>query len=320
MAGIQEVLQSTSRRLVLMLDELDKPLSLLPGQVFLHLRALVDRYPDRLSYVTGTVVPLPACGREEEEGISEFYELFEEQGIFRLPGLSYEEVRESLQYTAPVNLPEIYRLSGGHPVLTGRVISAATGSRELLPLLKTDPQLRRECRRIWESLVEEEQKALLQWLEGIKSLTATPYLGSLEERGLIRQGQSRPVIFSDLFEEYLREKLEAAAPATGFREVAYDPHRDEVIFDGGARRITLTGNAATLFNYLYLRQSKPWCSKDELISAVWGNAAYSPENLDKLVSDLRQELGDSDKTLIRTIPRKGLVLVGVRGWNTRTSE
>lgn len=327
LSGLQTALQIAPHRLALVLDELDKSLTLLPGSVFLHLRALRDRYPEKLSYVCGTLVPLPACGREEEEGIAEFYELFESGGIVRLKGLSLPELSGLLP--ANSNLPtstlsQIWALTWGHPTLTTKVVKALGAleqgpklGEEILSTLKAVPEIQRECRRLWESLPESEQKTLLQWLEGIRSLTVTPYLGSLEERGLVRQANGCPVIFSPLFEWFLREKLEGVElPQPGFKELAYNPHREEVIFDGGVRRLTLNGNAATLFKYLYLRQSKPWCSKDELISAVWGNAAYSPENLDKLVSDLRQELGDSEKKIIRTIPRKGLLMVEVREWTS----
>jgi len=323
LTGLQAALQTASPRLILVLDELDKPLSLLPGQIFLHLRALRDRYPEKLCYVCGTRVSLPAYGRDDE-GIAEFYELFENGGIIRLKGLNLTELRGIMPAGLALNPDSLYDLSGGHPGLAAKVIRVAleSGTEEaLLTTLKAAPEIRRECQRLWESLPEGEQKALLQWLEGVKSLTVTPYLGNLEERGLVRQLEEHPVIFSQLFAQFLTEKLEEiAAPTSSFKEIAYDPHRDEVIFDGGIRRLTLSGNAVLLFRYLYLRQSKPWCTKDELISAVWGNAAYSSENLDKLVSDLRQELGDTEKKIIRTIPRKGLLMVGVREWVSRNSE
>ncbi len=96
--------------------------------------------------------------------------------------------------------------------------------------------------------------------------------------------------------------------------LAYDAHHQVVIFHNGERRLPLSGNASVLFDYLFLRQSIPYCSKEELISAVWGQAAYSSENLDRLVSDLRQLLGDYDKQIIRTIHRRGLQMAGVSAW------
>ena len=124
------------------------------------------------------------------------------------------------------------------------------------------------------------------------------------------------------------------SPVAGLT-LAYDPRHEIVVFreaqtqdklPGGAmdmdrdrreRRLALAGNMALLFKYLWLRQSIPYCTKDELITAVWGQgAAYGAENLDRLVSDLRQLLGDQDKQIIRTIHRRGLQMVNVAEWSS----
>src|SRR5690349_23450241 len=49
--------------------------------------------------------------------------------------------------------------------------------------------------------------------------------------------------------------------------------------------------------------------KDELIEAVWPDVVVSDESVARCVSDVRQALGDTRQELIRTVPRRGYVLV-----------
>jgi DNA-binding winged helix-turn-helix (wHTH) protein len=252
----------------------------------------------------------------------------------------------------------LYSLAGGHPVLTrlmARILVQALAESDeeenitfweesdeakktqFELAVRADPQIIAECQRIWQSLHPSEQVALGQWLEGVRSSQAGP-LGTLSERGLVN---SEGKIFSQVFEWFVKSHFQSSqgngAPVKtnqalsgsttplvsssvlpSYTEVAYDPRHQIVIFEGGARRVTLSGNAALLFDYLFRRQSLPYCTKDELISAIWGpDQAYSFENLDRLVSDLRQMLGDHDKLLIRTIHRRGLQMSpDVRLWNS----
>jgi DNA-binding winged helix-turn-helix (wHTH) protein len=49
-------------------------------------------------------------------------------------------------------------------------------------------------------------------------------------------------------------------------------------------------------------------SKQELHDAVWGHVAVSDDALVQCIRELRQKLGDVDRTVIRTIPRRGYLL------------
>lgn len=153
----------SNSRLVLVLDEFDQILLTLPSGVLRHLRAIKDRYPERLVYLVGTNRPLPTLGREDEEDIAEFYELFEVGGLIRLKGLNRAEAdclvnsyQADLAYSRE-ELEWIYALGGGHPGLTQRLAQLLKDTKELRPeerltLARLDPQLRLECRRIWNSL------------------------------------------------------------------------------------------------------------------------------------------------------------------------
>ena len=49
-------------------------------------------------------------------------------------------------------------------------------------------------------------------------------------------------------------------------------------------------------------------SKQELHDAVWGNVAVSDDALVQCIRELRLKLGDADRTLIQTVPRRGYLL------------
>ena len=49
-------------------------------------------------------------------------------------------------------------------------------------------------------------------------------------------------------------------------------------------------------------------SKQELHDAVWGHVAVSDDALVQCIRELRQKLGDVDRMLIRTVPRRGYLL------------
>jgi len=49
-------------------------------------------------------------------------------------------------------------------------------------------------------------------------------------------------------------------------------------------------------------------SKQELHDVVWGHVAVSDDTLVQCIRELRQKLGDDDRTLIRTVPRRGYLL------------
>lgn len=336
LAALDIVLTRSKVRLVLLLDEFDELLARLPTASLRLLRALKDRYSEQLAYVVATNWPLLACGREEESDIAEFYELFDEADAFRLGGLGHAETnRLGLQIApklTPSQLDYLSTSSGGHPVLVRHLARLLAPTNQVQNkesyayAVQSDRQVRLECQRIWRSLPTDEQLALLQFLEGVYTHAGGP-LGSLVERGLVvafgdERADSR--LFSLAFEWFVREQLQNVPPLPTLENslvisasdgLAYDSRHQTVIWEASTKRLPLTGNVAVLFSYLFARQSVPYCSKDELITAIWGQGlAYSSENLDRLVSDLRQLLGDHERQIIRTIHRRGLQMVGVSEW------
>ena len=59
-------------------------------------------------------------------------------------------------------------------------------------------------------------------------------------------------------------------------------------------------------------------TKDELIEAVWPKVVVTDESLTRCVSDIRQALGDAEQHIVKTVPRRGYVLVAPVSMARRT--
>ena len=57
------------------------------------------------------------------------------------------------------------------------------------------------------------------------------------------------------------------------------------------------------------RNSGRVMSKDELLSAVWPDVIVSEDSLTQAVRDIRRSLGDGSQNLLRTVARRGFILV-----------
>ena len=49
-------------------------------------------------------------------------------------------------------------------------------------------------------------------------------------------------------------------------------------------------------------------SKEQLQSRVWGGTFVTDDSLTQCIADIRRAMGDSDKKIIRTVPRRGYIL------------
>jgi adenylate cyclase len=58
-----------------------------------------------------------------------------------------------------------------------------------------------------------------------------------------------------------------------------------------------------------VREAGRVVTKDELIEAVWPKVVVTDESLTRCVSDIRQALGDAEQRIVKTVPRRGYVLV-----------
>jgi DNA-binding winged helix-turn-helix (wHTH) protein len=50
-------------------------------------------------------------------------------------------------------------------------------------------------------------------------------------------------------------------------------------------------------------------AKDEIIAKVWDDVAVTEDSLTQCIADIRKAIGDEDRRVLRTVPRKGYLLV-----------
>ncbi len=73
---------------------------------------------------------------------------------------------------------------------------------------------------------------------------------------------------------------------------------------GPSGRLDLRPKSFEVLRYLAEHGSR-LVTKDELISAVWPDAAATDESLTRCISDVRHALSDDSQSIIKTIPRRG---------------
>src|SRR5262252_5654506 len=75
----------------------------------------------------------------------------------------------------------------------------------------------------------------------------------------------------------------------------------------GGRDVDLRPKAFDVLCYLAENAGR-LVSKQELHDAVWGRVTVTDDALVQCIRELRQKLGDDDRTLIRTVARRGYLL------------
>src|SRR5262252_8396854 len=70
------------------------------------------------------------------------------------------------------------------------------------------------------------------------------------------------------------------------------------------REVALRPKNFELLRYL-VENADRLVTKEELMKAIWPNVVVTDESLSHCVSEVRQALGDSNQTIIATMPRRG---------------
>ena len=82
----------------------------------------------------------------------------------------------------------------------------------------------------------------------------------------------------------------------------------EMLRDQDGQLINLRPQSAQVLNIL-ARALGRVVTKDELLDAVWPDVSVTEDSLVQCVSDIRKTLQDKDRTLLRTVPKRGYMLV-----------
>jgi non-specific serine/threonine protein kinase len=89
------------------------------------------------------------------------------------------------------------------------------------------------------------------------------------------------------------------------RAVALSLERGCLLRDG--REIRLRAKTFQVLVYLYEHQGH-MVAKEDLFRAVWPDTFVSDDSLTKCVHEIRDALGDHDRQLLKTVPRRGFIL------------
>lgn len=325
--GMTAVCQNLPRPLVLLLDEFDEPFDQIEGRAFLNLRALKDKYPERLSFVTTTNHRLSTIRRGRD--VDEFVELFEPFTHFLSP-LVAAATQQLITWVAAQggytfgdkDCAFIDHQAGGHVGLLlaiGRALGEVTGDtvrdegqdwlihRQVREQLDREVNVQAECRKLWDDLTEEQQDTLIS-VVGTEENLDPRTLESLRLNGLVQKGEE--MLFSPVFEAFVRrQRLTRRRRQEGVR---VDVESGSVWVDGRPTP-TLTDLEYRLLLLLYGRLNKI-CDKYEIVEAVWGEEyidQVDDARIDKLVSRLRAK--------IEPDPSSPHYLVTVRGRGYRLS-
>jgi hypothetical protein len=325
--GLTTVCQGSSRNLVLLFDEFDEPYEQIDGRVFLNLRALKDKYRERLSFVTATNRRLSNIRRGRD--VDEFVELFEPFTRFLKP-LGRPDVDEVITWVAAQegytfddeDRGFVYHHADGHLGLLlaiCRALGEVTGEpvrdssqdwlihRQVRERLDREINVQGECRKLWDDLTESQQDALIA-VVGAEDKVDAQALESLRNKGVVRQGED--LLFSPVMESFVRrQRLRRRRRVEGVR---VDVDSGTVWVDGHETS-TLTDLEYRLLLLLY-GQLNNICDKYQIVEAVWGEEyieQVDDARIDKLLSRLRSKIEPDPRnpSYILTVRGRGYRLV-----------
>lgn len=328
--ALTALVENTTHPVVLVLDEFDAPFAHLAPRVFLNLRALRDRYPRRLAYVTATDRSLARLRTGEH--VDEFTELFGEDASYLLP-LGPEDAQafiaeqgQRLRFVLDgTDVAFVLRQAGGHPALMTLVCKrladlggkpertsseAAIVHRQLQDVLRTDAGVRTECDKIWRDLDEDERDELSGLFQPAAVHNPHAFV-ELTRKGLVSGSHQEPQFFAELFRRFVQQMSAAQKlPEQGIR---IDVETGEAKVDGRPVE-TLTSSEYRLLLLLYGHLNKI-CDKYQIVEAVWGED-YVDEvydaSIDKLLSRLRHKIepDPANPRYLVTVRGRGYKLVG----------
>ncbi len=281
-----EICTHSGRNLLLLFDEFDEVYAALEDRTLLNLRALKDKFPERLTYLTATVRPL---SESRTPGDNEFAELFT---AHPLPlGLLSEAdaqlvIRQLWEGKAdPKAMELVARLAGGHFGLLAVLVHAALRNPQESSLVE-DPNARAECLKIWNQLRVEEQAALKSLITQAEEGLPVRDRERLQVLGLLNADRR---IFSPIFATFVRRQ--SAAPAQTTVGVVVDEDAGEVWVDG-LKVTILTDLEYRLMKLLHQRQDR-LTTKELIVDTVWGGQYLDnvdDARIEKLVSRLRAKI------------------------------
>lgn len=293
--------------LCLVLDEFDEIYTALDERALINMRALRDRFRERLLFVVATARSLPYAREREIEG--EFAEMFA-RATYQMPPLTEGQARAALTRIYGSTLSggeqdQCYEFSGGHLGL----LVACAGALAELKSLGADITVNRieqraepgaECLKIWGQLTDSERELLIELASDETSGLAGPQIRHLAGLGLIRAGQ----VFSPIFARYVQRR--SRGPNVMQEGVYVDGDSGDVWVDG-VRIPVLTDLEFRLMELLEERVDK-LTDKYMIVTNVWGEdylEDVDDARVEKLISRLRSKIEPDPSNPRYLITRRG---------------
>lgn len=223
MTGLGYLLGNARLKLTLCFDEFDYVFEKFEPALFRNLRAIRNQHKYQLTYLVATRRQMPyQRPREAWADVEEFFELFSDH-TYAIGPLDDKDAGEMLldlerryEFALSKNLRTlVVSVTGGHPGLIGAAFRHLEGARQspapahegqLLRELAAEPAMGSECRKIWETLLPEEQAALRRLAtHGRPGRDDADTITALKAKGLIRDSaRGALVFFSPIFQEFAR--------------------------------------------------------------------------------------------------------------------
>ena len=116
--------------------------------------------------------------------------------------------------------------------------------------------------------------------------------------------------FSERVEGSGAELSNGAAQDLSFGEVRYDRNRGTFLWSSG-RELKLRPQSLQVLKVLAGSPGQ-LVDRETLIAAVWPNLNVGDDSIVQCVGDIRRALGDNDRSIVRTVPKRGYQLVSGR--------
>jgi hypothetical protein len=318
---------NNSHDVILLLDEFDAVLTSLDERVFLNLRALKDKYAERLMYVTATLRPPSSMGGGDD--LAEFLELFAAYKYHLKPlepsdatDMAAELFRQANDSLDPHERDYILAQAGGHPGLIHAVAhvvmevesgAPATYTQKALSVagdvLQNHGLVRAELGKLWKHLLPQERE--------LSAVVATQGVGAIAElerldllsRGLLVVDNDELRLFAGLFTHYARRQGLIRRDLPDGVWVDIDAG---TVWVEGEMTEPLTDLEYRLLLLLYGRLDKI-CDKYQLVESAWGQeylGEVDDARIEKLVSRLRAKIepDPADPQFLITVRGRGYKL------------
>jgi DNA-binding response OmpR family regulator len=160
--------------------------------------------------------------------------------------------------------------------------------RNLIPTLRGDEYLTRECRKIWDECTPAEQSELAA-LNLADHVADPTVIDTLLRRHVLQRIEGRPQLFCRLLAEFVQGR--ALPQATETTSLWVDTASGNVLVNGVAVE-TLTALEYKLVMLLFQNRDK-LVDKYQIVTSVWGESYLNEVDdarIEKLISRLRQKI------------------------------